>query len=376
MVPFEEISGSSFFSTELLLHIFSFLDAFDLCRCAQVCSFWTQVSDDHTLWRELCNKQSYPVSTMNHITREFKRQSTEVYQFVPQAISGATWAGSWKLAFKWFHLSAHSIFKEGDIKNGQGSFTWTFNPTITTFSSNTLRSVQHQLDLFFSQKKLQISCTYEGEWKEDMPHGLGRKVWSDGASFVGYWDGGKFHGFGTHSWASGNRYEGMWKNHMRNGHGSNTWPQKDCYEGEWLDDQKDGYGVYKWPDGRRYDGYWKNDKRNGHGTYYWSRLGCKYTGNWEDDRREGFGRFYWSDGDFFEGQWRNGRRKGEGKFYSKTTGKVYQQFWDEKDFDAKNKGDLTRELKEEPVVPTKRRLDEDDIESTSKKPKCLEVVVN
>jgi len=358
-------------STELLLHIFSYLDSPDLLRCAQVCAYWEDVSEDHTLWRDLCSKHNFPVANISQITQEFKRQSPES-TYVATHSAGPTWIGSWKQAFKWFYTCKHTVFQEGDIKNGNGSFTWIFNPTSFT---TTLRVVQQQLDLYFSQKKLQISCTFEGEWKDDMPHGLGRKVWSDGASFIGYWDGGKFHGYGTHAWASGNKYEGMWKNHMRNGHGSNTWPQKDCYEGQWLDDQKDGYGIYKWPDGRRYEGYWKKDKRNGMGTYYWSRMGCKYTGNWEDDRRQGHGRFYWNDGDFFEGEWQNGRRKGTGKFYSKATGKVYQQVWDEKDFDAKNKGELTHELKDEIYeLPTKRKFaseaDEEIIESHSKKPKC------
>jgi len=367
-------------STELLLHIFSYLDSPDLCRCARVCTYWEEVSEDHTLWRGLCTQHNFPVATMNQLTQDFKRQSLESVEVVPSS-NGPTWIGSWKDAFNWFHKCKHLIFKEGDIKNGHGSFTWTFNPSISFTSS--VRSVQQQLDLYFSQKKLQISCTFEGEWKGDMPHGLGCKVWSDGASFVGYWDTGKFHGYGTHSWASGNKYEGMWKNHMRNGLGSNTWPQKDCYEGQWLDDQKDGYGVYKWPDGRRYEGYWKKDKRNGMGTYYWSRMGCKYTGNWEDDRRQGMGRFYWSDGDFFEGEWQNGRRKGTGKFYSKNLGKVYQQSWDEKDFDSKSKGDLTHELNDEVYeLPTKRKFameddDETRVESHSKKPKCkIEVAAN
>jgi len=371
----KEDTNYSSFSTELLLHIFSFLDAQDLCRCAKVCSFWSIVSEDHTLWRDLCHSNKYPVQELNHVAEKFNTQCSDVVEVKLQTSKvGPTWIGTWKQAYQWFYVSKRRIFKEGEIKNGQGSYTWIFNPTMVL--PDVLRSMQQQLDFYFSHKKLGITCTYEGEWKDDMPHGLGLKIWSDGASFVGSWNGGRFHGYGTHSWASGNKYEGMWKNHMRNGYGSNTWPQKDCYEGDWLDDQKDGYGIYVWPDGRRYEGQWKKDKRTGFGIYYWSKLGCKYIGSWENDRREGHGKFCWSDGDYFEGSWCDGKRKGEGKFFSLATGKVYKQVWDEREFDAKNKGDTSQEIKDDVAeLPTKRKFtEEEDFDIRTKKPKCQEVI--
>lgn len=40
-------------SDEILVRIFSFLSARDLCRCSQVCSSWCRLSDDFHLWKKL-----------------------------------------------------------------------------------------------------------------------------------------------------------------------------------------------------------------------------------------------------------------------------------------------------------------------------------
>ena len=37
---------------------------------------------------------------------------------------------------------------------------------------------------------------YKGEWQNDRPHGIGTKVWPDGAKYVGAWKDGMRHGFG------------------------------------------------------------------------------------------------------------------------------------------------------------------------------------
>jgi F-box/leucine-rich repeat protein 5 len=52
----ENITSNSEFSklpTELLLKIFSYLSPRDLCRCAQVCRQWSEVSWDGLLWQQL-----------------------------------------------------------------------------------------------------------------------------------------------------------------------------------------------------------------------------------------------------------------------------------------------------------------------------------
>jgi len=43
-------------SDEILLRLFSFLSAKDLCRCSQVCSTWCRLANDFHLWKRLFKK--------------------------------------------------------------------------------------------------------------------------------------------------------------------------------------------------------------------------------------------------------------------------------------------------------------------------------
>eukprot|EP00128_Syssomonas_multiformis_P007775 Colp12_sorted_trinity150504_noHs@30825 len=47
------IIGMNALSSELLVHIFSFLDAKSLCQCACVCRLWCELANEPSLWREL-----------------------------------------------------------------------------------------------------------------------------------------------------------------------------------------------------------------------------------------------------------------------------------------------------------------------------------
>jgi hypothetical protein len=41
---------------ELLVHIFSFLQAFDLLEVELTCHQWKNLANDETLWKDLCRK--------------------------------------------------------------------------------------------------------------------------------------------------------------------------------------------------------------------------------------------------------------------------------------------------------------------------------
>jgi len=305
-------NGVNIFSAELVLYIFSFMDAQTLCRCAKACMLWNEIANDHTLWKGLCTK-----NTQLEIT----------------ATTLPTWTPSWKSLFQFYYESKNNVFSQGQFKDGRGTFTWT------------------------------NGAKYEGEWKGDKENGRGKKVWMDGAAFDGEWEDGKFSGHGVHTWASGSIYQGSWTKHKRNGFGRNVWPQKDVYEGEWFEDQKSGLGTYTWADGRVYTGYWKNDKRCGRGTFVWSPMGYKYEGEWLNDRGHGSGRFYWGDGYYYEGQWVNGRRFGKGKYYT-PSGRVFLQEWNEdREFNANDRGDLSRELTADMPESPKRKI-EDTVQPT------------
>eukprot|EP01084_Bolivina_argentea_P243093 407590_1 len=39
---------------------------------------------------------------------------------------------------------------------------------------------------------------YEGEWKDDKPHGYGKEVYANGSVYEGEWKDGKKHGYGKY----------------------------------------------------------------------------------------------------------------------------------------------------------------------------------
>ena len=49
---------------------------------------------------------------------------------------------------------------------------------------------------------------YEGEWRDDKRHGVGRHVYASGGTYEGEWADDQRHGRGIFRFADGNTYEG------------------------------------------------------------------------------------------------------------------------------------------------------------------------
>ena len=67
---------------------------------------------------------------------------------------------------------------------------------------------------------------YEGQLRDGVPHGYGKRVYTNGVI-----------------------YEGGWKSGLRDGFGKYIWPDGTIYEGGWKDDKYDWFGQYVSPDG-------------------------------------------------------------------------------------------------------------------------------
>ena len=93
-------NNTLFFSAELVLHLFSFLDVKTLCRCAQTCTFWNAIAQDQDLWKRLY---------ISNLQLE-----------IP--ISFPNWAPSWKQLFCFHYECKNNIFAPGVFKEGRGSF--------------------------------------------------------------------------------------------------------------------------------------------------------------------------------------------------------------------------------------------------------------
>ena len=83
--------------------------------------------------------------------------------------------------------------------------------------------------------------TYQGEWHEGVPHGLGCMTYAeDGTIFDGQWKNGKQEGHGTKSYLDGIEYTGDFKDDMMHGQGRFTMSDGTVLEGAFLEDEWQG----------------------------------------------------------------------------------------------------------------------------------------
>jgi len=269
-----------FLPDEIVIEIFTYLEAIDLCRVAQVCSSWRVLSADDRLWRRLCERRWSLSDVEAHETHS-------------------------KKPFKWLYNCKHYVFPSNKMTHGIGSFT------------------------------LSNGNRYEGEWENQTRHGWGTSYMTNGRIYIGEWHKDKRNGHGIFTWPGGDVYEGMWKNSKRHGSGTYTWADGRVYKGEWMDDKRHGFGISTYPDGHRYEGEYKDGKRDGHGTCIYPN-GGRYEGEYFFNKRHGGGTYFWPDGDKYDGMWREGKRFGKGKL-TRADGSVYEQDWNEENFVAEHK---------------------------------------
>lgn len=121
-----------------------------------------------------------------------------------------------------------------------------------------------------------IYDVYEGDWKDDKPHGKGTYTYD---VYVNDKTGQSTHG----DVYTGDIANGAWE-----GNGTYKWANGDSYEGSFIAGLADGEGTYIWANGNLYSGGFAKGARNGYGTFTMAS-GEIYTGNWVDDRRDTLG---------------------------------------------------------------------------------------
>jgi hypothetical protein len=155
---------------------------------------------------------------------------------------------------------------------------------------------------------------YEGDWEFDKPNGFGEYFRSDGSKYKGFWKNDQQDGKGEEIWADGSKYEGMYKNGKKSGNGIFIWPDGNVYEGNFENNFMDGKGKYKFNDKRIYEGDWCMNKIEGNGILTWPD-GRKYEGEFKNFKRDGFGVFTDTDGKQYKGEWKEGKQNGKGEIY-------------------------------------------------------------
>ncbi len=165
-----------------------------------------------------------------------------------------------------------------------------------------------------SSAVLSPSFSFEGEFQNNMPHGRGIGIFSNGEKYVGEFKDGKRNGQGIYTWLIGARYVGEWRDNKRNGQGTLTLANGDKYVGEWRDGQLNGQGTHTFANGDKYVGEFKDNKRNGQGTFTFAS-GNKYVGEYKDNKRDGQGTFTFASGNKYVGEWKDGKQHGQGIEY-------------------------------------------------------------
>ena len=209
-------------------------------------------------------------------------------------------------------------------------------------------------------------CSYDGEWKNGVPHGFGKKLWDDGDRCEGILVDGVFCGEGKFFFADGDIYEGGFKDDTFNGHGKFTMTNGDIYEGDFVDGDFSGHGKMTYASGSVYDGAWVGGKWSGKGSYTvkegakalvyksdnWSDAGfadtlTRFDGEYTDEGKmvafsftatrlteryegeknfkgqpHGEGKMIYADGSTYEGGWAYGKWYRQGT-YKTADGKTY-----------------------------------------------------
>lgn len=81
---------------------------------------------------------------------------------------------------------------------------------------------------------------YEGQWDQNLRHGLGRCFFYNGELYIGQWQNNKMHGRGTYFYRKGERYEGDWLEGEKHGPFSIWSADKSLYRGNYKNGKKHG----------------------------------------------------------------------------------------------------------------------------------------
>jgi hypothetical protein len=223
---------------------------------------------------------------------------------------------------------------------------------------------------------------YEGEWREDAPHGRGRWTFEDGRGFfegefaagvrvrgrlvslfaaarrpsppsssATTWeppassvdfdytgplhpeDGSRHGPDGACACPGRWEYRGPWRAGVRHGAaGVCCWAGGARYEGDWQDDAPQGRGAWRAAasGGDTYVGEFERGLRHGRGVWRAGGGGGDetYAGGWLEGERQGQGECRYADGGRYSGAWLRGKRHGRGRMRF-ADGTVFDGAWED-----------------------------------------------
>ena len=131
-----------------------------------------------------------------------------------------------------------------------------------------------------------------------------------------------------------NKYEGEWKENNKHGIGKMTFGNEGEYFGRFENGKRHGEGVFKYKKTKNvYSGSWKYGVKHGKGEFIFNATKMKIAGEW-DNGKIIKGKWIFPNGTYFEGPFVNNYPKGEGIWH----------FWNGNVI----KGEFSQELKDNP----------------------------
>ena len=216
------------------------------------------------------------------------------------------------------HVGVYSgtIDQSTKLPQGEGTFISDSNGSVIVCKGRFVQGKVDGFGTFTRHDKMsgkQLDAKYEGQWKNDRPHGRGQYYYEDGRVYNGDVDlDGVAHGNGVMTFPDGRIYDGQWKENRICGHGTLTFSDGSQYVGEFRDAMHSGHGIHKYADGSTYDGEHKDNQRDGNGLYKYSD-GSQYDGQWQNGQRHGNGTYTFPNGSQYDGKWENGNKHGHGQ---------------------------------------------------------------
>ncbi|MBR4324173.1 MAG: caspase family protein [Bacteroidales bacterium] len=184
---------------------------------------------------------------------------------------------------------------------------------------------------------------YIGEFKNGLPHGMGKYIFSDSTVYTGSVVGGKIDGMGTLVYPKNadpkapKRYVGEIMNEKPNGYGAMLYQNGDIYYGKFTYGDFDGQGVYVDKAGNKQEGlYYKGSfvkeipetefdlifgSKNGYGLKLTE--GGRYTGNLVGGEPTGQGMLETYNGLSIVGEFDEGMANGQGMCEDASNGSKY-----------------------------------------------------
>lgn len=203
-------------------------------------------------------------------------------------------------------------FGEVDVQGrGRDHYGYFTCPDGRVFEGNAVDNHFSAIDVNGTYKlTVPEAYTYEGDFCDEMLHGIGRCEFNSGDVYEGKWHQNTRFGFGQYKSAEGWVYEGEFNRNTRHGDGSIRWSDGGFYMGHWRRDKRHGHGIMLTRILDLYRGEFVDDRISGHGEMLYSN-GSKYVGSFDENLRHGKGKLVEKDGSEYFGEFIRDSKHGD-----------------------------------------------------------------